>query len=64
MDGFPVMAMVEQDPTLIAFHKRTTKHQGPLIKQQDIKNKKCEGPMRYNKNKHIIPIYTVANQQK
>lgn len=46
MDGFPVMAMVEQDPTLIAFHKRTTKHQGPLIKQQVIKNRKCEGPMR------------------
>ena len=38
MDGFPVMALVEQDPTLIEFHKRTTKHQGPLIKQQDMKN--------------------------
>ena len=38
MDGFPVMALVEQDPSIIAFHKRTTKHQGPLIKQQDMKN--------------------------
>ena len=64
MDGFPVMALVEQDPTLIAFHKRTTKHQGPLIKQQDMKNSKGKGPMRYNKIKHKIPIYTVANQQK